>query len=84
MKLAGTDESAIKLFLHHAFRSHCRKLDDLPTTTEHASRKAQSNLHAHKRYNMPSTRIPYQMVANPIPNGCEARGESGRGVNYPH
>ena len=36
------------------------KLDEVPTATEHASYKVQSNLHAHK-YNMPSTRIPYQI-----------------------
>ena len=49
------------MFLQHAFCSHCRKLDEIPTATEHACYKVQSNVHAHKRYNMPSTRIPYQI-----------------------
>ena len=49
------------MFLHQAFCSHCRKLDEIPTATEHACYNVQSNLHAHKTYNMPSTRIPYQI-----------------------
>ena len=54
------------MFLHHACCSHCCKLDEVPTATEHACYKVQSNLHAHKRFNMPSTRILYQiLVARP-------------------
>ena len=64
------------MFLLQAFCSHCRKLDEVPTATEHTCYKVQSNMHAHKKCNMPSTSIPNQMSR-------VYRGESGRGVNYP-
>ena len=54
-------KSARKMFLPHVFCSHCHKLDKVPTATEYSCYNVQSNLHAHKRYNMPSTRIPYQI-----------------------
>ena len=48
------------MFLH-AFCSHCHTLDEVPTPTEHACYKVQSNLYTHKKYNMPSIRFPYQI-----------------------
>ena len=42
------------MFLHNVCCSRGHKLDKVPTATEHACRKVQSNLHAHKKYHMPT------------------------------